>query len=128
LVKNQSAAIGTFVSEIDSYITAHAEPGSKLAGTAAMVFEGLKRLLPPVEQPEPQWLPVCPYLDDALGTLRSRADLIGIGQSFADFARNLRWYRRADAEKVGPAFAEGHANAIVAGPGGLKRAKPYRSA
>ncbi|WP_136644713.1 dimethylsulfonioproprionate lyase family protein [Tabrizicola sp. YIM 78059] len=63
-------------------------------------------------------LPVCDWIATALaGAPAGRADLAG---AFAALEGRLRWYRRGSASESEPAFWNGHANAVILGPGGLE--------
>lgn len=63
-------------------------------------------------------LPACDWIAPALGAVASeRADL---GRAFAALEQRLRWYRRGSAEESEQPFWNGHANAVILGPGGLE--------
>ena len=115
-----SAELDTFVSGVERYVAAHAAPGDALAITAATIFRNLDEAAPESDRPEPAWLPVCRHLDTALEALRTQAELARIARSVAAIAPALHWRRKSDAEGAEPGFAEGHANAVVIGPGGLR--------
>jgi hypothetical protein len=60
-------------------------------------------------------VPVCDWIGRALdGVAMARAEL---GAAFAALEGQLRWAPRAGSEG---AFREGHANAVILGPGGLE--------
>jgi quercetin dioxygenase-like cupin family protein len=46
--------------------------------------------------------------------------------AFGNLEPLLDWRRRPGAEAVGPAFADGHANAIIVGPDGLEASDEVR--
>lgn len=63
-------------------------------------------------------LPACDWIAPALGAVaRERADL---GLTFAALEQRLRWYRRGSADESEQPFWNGHANAVILGPGGLE--------
>jgi quercetin dioxygenase-like cupin family protein len=43
-----------------------------------------------------------------------------LAAAFSAVEGDLRWYRRKNAEAVGQPFLDGHANAMLIGPGGLE--------
>ena len=61
-------------------------------------------------------------LDAALAGLVARpSPLPELGAALAALAGGLSWYRRKNAEAVGQPFFDGHANAMLVGPGGLEQ-------
>lgn len=61
-------------------------------------------------------------LDAALGRLAAEpSPLPDLGAAFAAIEGGLAWYRRSNAEVLGQPFRDGHANAMLIGPGGLER-------
>ncbi len=73
-----------------------------------------------VSQSSPSWLPACESLATAVSRVitTTTSDLRELGRAIGDLAPHLGWYRRTGLA-TGPEFADGHANAIVVGPGGL---------
>jgi hypothetical protein len=66
----------------------------------------------------PERLPVCDWIGPALAQVPpARAAL---GQAFAGIEQSLAWKRRASAQKSEQTFWNGHANAVILGPGGLE--------
>lgn len=67
-------------------------------------------------------LPVCErQLDAALAGLASLpSPLPELASAFAAVEPQLRWERRAQAAELGNPFFDGHANAMLVGPGGLE--------
>ena len=64
-------------------------------------------------------LPVCDWIAPAVaGASPQRAALAG---AFAAIESRLHWVRRASARKSEQTFWNGHANAVILGPGGLER-------
>lgn len=85
------------------------------------IFDGLK-----TPQPErrdiARRLPVCDsHLEEALAVKTGRGALDRLVERFRVLEPQLEWKRRsADAETASGNFLAGHANALVAGPGGLE--------
>ncbi|MEO5614264.1 MAG: dimethylsulfonioproprionate lyase family protein [Cypionkella sp.] len=62
-----------------------------------------------------EWLPVCDWIAPAVA-----GNPGALAQSFANLAPELRWQRRASADPSDVAFWNGHANALILGPGGME--------
>ena len=62
-----------------------------------------------------EWLPVCDWIAPAVARNPG-----ALAHSFAKLAPGLRWQRRASADPSDAAFWNGHANALIFGPGGLE--------
>ncbi len=104
-------------------IQARAVPGSPAARATARIFDALAE---PVAQTYPAGgvarLPVCESIEPALANARRQTpSLAQLGDALAAIEPKLGWRRRPGAEALGPAFAEGHANAYVVGPDGIER-------
>ena len=69
----------------------------------------------------PNQLPVTRHLDAALDAAgAASANVQAHAMALRVLAPRLAWYRRPGADSVGAAFADGHANALVVGVGGLE--------
>lgn len=67
-------------------------------------------------------LPVCDWLDPAL-EIAAQGPRAALAQAFAAIAPGLIWRRRGSADPADAAFWNGHANAMILGPGGLEDRK-----
>ncbi|WP_454818181.1 dimethylsulfoniopropionate lyase [Labrys neptuniae] len=66
-------------------------------------------------------LPVCEQLDVALGIETGQATLDKLLQRFREVEPNLQWRRRPNNDSTASGnFDDGHANAMLLGPGGLE--------
>ncbi len=66
-------------------------------------------------------LPACSSLPQALRTAGSAAPaLAGIATAFKTLEPSLAWSRRDGGPSASANFMDGHANAMVAGPGGIE--------
>lgn len=66
-------------------------------------------------------LPVCEQLDVALGVETGHATLDKLLQRFREVEPDLQWRRRPNNDGTASGnFEEGHANAMLLGPGGLE--------
>ena len=68
-------------------------------------------------------LPACRQnVGAALGGLAAAASPVAeLASAFATLEAGLGWYRRNNAEALGQPFFDGHANAMLVGPGGLEQ-------
>ena len=64
-------------------------------------------------------LPVCGWIDAALEAAEGGARQ-GLADAFAPLVERLEWKRRLSADPADRVFWEGHANAMICGPGGLE--------
>lgn len=66
-------------------------------------------------------LPACQHLASACDPARfTEPDLAAVARSFSVLESSLTWYRRTGTMvAAGDGFADGHANAVIVGPGGL---------
>ena len=97
------------------------EAGTPAGGAAGRICGALAastgRIVPcVVEAP-----PACRYLGAALERARGVASVASLAEALSDLAPELAWRRRPGAEAHGEAFREGHANALIVGPGGLEQ-------
>lgn len=66
-------------------------------------------------------LPVCAHLKEALAVEAGAEDLARLIAAFRAVEPDLEWVRRASFDESASAnFPEGHANAMILGPGGLE--------
>ncbi|MDQ2065329.1 dimethylsulfonioproprionate lyase family protein [Xinfangfangia sp. CPCC 101601] len=67
----------------------------------------------------PLRLPVCDWVAPAL-ELANEGPRAALAAAFAGIAHQLQWTRRSSARPEDTAFWDGHANAVILGPGGLE--------
>lgn len=94
-------------------------PEAALLGRA---FGALRRARP-VEPGQEERLAVCDYLPAACRPESyEEQDLARLSASFLELDRHLCWRRRSGpSETASMGFGEGHANAMIIGPGGFER-------
>lgn len=68
--------------------------------------------------PAPERLPVCDWISPALATPPEQRS--ALAWAFAAIEQQLCWRRRATANVSERSFWNGHANAVILGPGGLE--------
>jgi len=120
-MQQRSTEVRNFFNRLEEAIADAAPPASPAARAAARIFAALTT---PAAKGDaaPVTLPVCRHVREATATLRGTATPAArLAEALDRLAPSLAWWRRPGAEAVGAAFAEGHANAVVAGPEGLER-------
>lgn len=112
-------ALSDLIARAETAIMAGGLPGADARRAAGEVFDrcrartGTPGLLPAAR------LPVCDWLEAAfaLGRDTPRAS---VARAFATLAPDLRWTRRKAIGAAAQPFRDGHANAMLCGPGGLE--------
>lgn len=92
--------------------------GERAKAAAGRVFDRLRARVGGASQVAPATLPVCAYLDAALGLSPPSRSQVAV--ALRALAPRLTWTRRSSARPEDGAFWDGHANAMLAGPGGLE--------
>lgn len=108
-----------FIEASEAAVMAAAEPGSPAEGVAREVFRRCHARVGGAQEVPPAMLPVCGWLEAALdsateGPRRAVADAL---EAMVD---RLEWERRDASDPANRAFHDGHANALILGPGGLE--------
>jgi Dimethlysulfonioproprionate lyase len=85
----------------------------------AKIFSALNAVAPTATNPGER-LPACSYLDEALDVRTSNRILLDLVATFTKIEPSLRWRRRLSEASASDNFFEGHANAMILGPGGLE--------
>ena len=94
----------------------------KNAGPAAkFVFDALRKSVGGQGNLAPERVLACDELDSALRLASTGpAPIPELAAAMSDLSPRLYWKRRNDAPPDGTSFYDGHANALVVGPGGLE--------
>lgn len=97
----------------------HDEPAQ---GMVTRSLAALERPGPPGDD-TPVRLPVCRHLEAACDPRAFvEPDLQAVARAFRGLDPSLAWRKRSgEAPLANAAYADGHANAMIAGPGGLER-------
>lgn len=103
----------------EAAVMASAVPGSPAEAVAREVFRRCHASVGRAQEVPPATLPVCGWLEAALdsaadGPRRAVADAL---EALAD---RLEWERRDAADPANRSFYDGHANALILGPGGYE--------
>jgi quercetin dioxygenase-like cupin family protein len=102
-------------------IARRASPSESVCRAGARIFSALARPEPRATATVPSRLPACDYLAAALAAARAAGgDVASLADAFATIEPSLTWRRRPGAEDAAPDFRDGHANAVIVGPGGLE--------
>ena len=116
----RSQALQVFLSGLRDAIETGRPPRS-VSAMASRIFDTLESLGETNSAEVPIRLPVCRYVDQALAIARAAGGSIkNLAESLRGIEPFLTWSRRQGADEVLTDFAEGHANAMVVGPGGLE--------
>ena len=107
----RTQALADFLAAVETGLRVTQGVAAEVAATAVARWRGAEG----VAQAGSARLPVCDWIAPALA-----AYPCALTQSFAGIAQDLRWYRRSSARPEDVAYWNGHANAMVLGPGGLE--------
>ncbi|HEY9344998.1 MAG TPA: dimethylsulfoniopropionate lyase [Inquilinus sp.] len=95
-------------------------PGPEARASLQRIAAALATPAPKRDRPGSH-LPVCAHLDAALAVAVPRSSLDRLVHAFRAIEPDLEWVRRASYDETASAnFVDGHANAMILGPGGLE--------
>lgn len=96
---------------------------ARTAAAAGRVFARLAARVGEMVAPRPARLPVCHHhLDAAWSAMAALpSPLPELAAAFAGVEGRLTWERRKGADPANKSFYDGHANAMLIGPGGLEQ-------
>jgi hypothetical protein len=95
-------------------------PGPEARASLQRIAVALATPAPKRDRPGSR-LTVCAHLDTALAVETPRASLDRVIHAFRAIEPELEWVRRASYDQTASAnFVDGHANAMIFGPGGLE--------
>jgi len=117
----RSDALSRFIDAARDTLFALVEAGTPAGDATERISDALAASTGRIVPSEAEAPPACRYLDTALGRARCVASIASLAEAFSDLVPELAWRRRAGAEAHGEAFREGHANALIVGPGGLEQ-------
>lgn len=114
----RDAGVQRFLDAAEGALKASAAPGSAAALAGARVFARCREAVGAAGGVAAM-LPVCDWIDPALeaadgGPRQGLADAVGA------LVERLEWKRRLSADPADRVFWDGHANAMICGPGGLE--------
>ena len=117
----RSAALSRFLEAADDALAELTEAGTPAGDAAARISGALAASTGTLVPSEAEAPPACRHLGAALGRARGVASIASLAEAFSDLVPELAWRRRPGAEAHGEVFREGHANALIVGPGGLEQ-------
>ena len=103
----------------EAAIARRAPEGSATARAAAKVFGALRDRHGEAAAGSSR-LPVCRHLGAVYAVGAGSSTVSGLLQAFTGLELELRWRRRTSADPRNRTFWDGHANAMIVGPGGLE--------
>ncbi len=109
-----------FLEAAEAALTASAAPGSAAALAGERVFSRLRDGVGAEGGAVAAQLPVCGWIEAALKAAEG-GPRQGLADAFAALVERLEWKRRASADPADRVFWDGHANAMICGPGGLEQ-------
>lgn len=108
-----------FLYATQAALRASAVAGSPVERAVERVFDRVRGGVGPESSAAPVTLPVVAHLPAALARTRG-AGRIAVADALGAIAPGLRWTRRSLASPSDTAFWNGHANALILGPGGIE--------
>ena len=106
----RSSAVQEFLNAAETSLKRVTGPGADVAQQVVARWKD-----PRPSHAQPVRLPVCDWIVPALATQDGP-----LARSFARIEGQLSWGRRKTADPANLAFWDGHANAVILGPGGLE--------
>ncbi|MBI2719296.1 MAG: transcriptional regulator [Rhizobiales bacterium] len=98
-----------------------AEALSGAAPAACRIFAAIGEFAGASRPIVPQRLPVCDRLEEALNIAAGGPpSVMALAVAIAALSPDLCWQRRKGADREPESFFDGHANALVVGPGGIE--------
>jgi len=113
------AALQRFLDAAAAAVSAAAVPGSPAALAAGKVFSRAGSSPGSLGAAKAERLPVCRHLDAALAGAATTS-VSAVDAAFQQIEPAFRWTRRSTADPQDAVFWNGHANAVILGPGGLE--------
>lgn len=107
-----------FLEAAEADLRASAAVGSAAALAGERVFARCRGRVG-VAGAVPAQLPVCGWIDPALEAAEG-GPRQGLADAFGALVERLEWKRRVSADPADHVFWDGHANAMICGPGGLE--------
>lgn len=117
----RSDALSLFLDATRDTLRTLLEAGTPAGDAAERIFGALATSTGPIVPDEVDPPPACRYLGAALSRARGVVSVASLAAAFSNLVSELAWRRRPGAEVHGEDFSEGHANALIVGPGGLEQ-------
>jgi quercetin dioxygenase-like cupin family protein len=118
---HRDAKLQIFYDFTETAIHRRADTCANAGSAAKRIFDALRTRVGDQGNFAPERLPVCNALESALHVASAGPTPIpALAAALSELSPRLRWQRRNSAPPDGTSFHDGHANALVAGPGGLE--------
>ena len=117
----RSDALSRFLDTARDTLFALVEAGTPAGDAATRISGALTASTGTIVPSEAEAPPACRHLDAALERARGKASIASLAEALSDLVPELAWRRRPGVEAHGEVFREGHANALIVGPGGLEQ-------
>jgi hypothetical protein len=118
---HRDAKLQLFYDLTETAISRRAETCANALPAAKPVFDALRMSVGDQGNSVPERLPVCDALGSALLLASAGpAPIPDLAAALNDLSPHLQWKRRNSSSPNGMSFHDGHANTLVAGPGGLE--------
>lgn len=115
----RDAGLGQFLEAAEAAVTVSAPEGSAAGMAAGRVFSRCRERVGGASGTAAARLPVCDWIAPALAGA-ARGPRAKVADAFGALMDRLEWKRRLSADPADRAFWDGHANAMIFGPGGLE--------
>jgi hypothetical protein len=117
---DRDGGLQRFLDRMEQAIAAGAKTAEQRA-VGAKVFSALRERAGHASCPTPHQVAGCRLLEELFGNIAAEAPPVAeLGAVLATLSPRLVWYRRANADPAHQPFYDGHANATIAGTGGLE--------
>jgi quercetin dioxygenase-like cupin family protein len=126
MISPRSPDLQSFLTAAGAAIRNGTHATSPAARAAERIFTALQVPSPESGSPASGRLPVCRYLDSALDHAREHRPTGALADAFGTIEPKLSWSVRAGAEREGPQFVNGHANADIVGLEGIEIRRDVR--
>ena len=120
-MRHRDSKLQTFYDLTETAVLARAETCESSGPAAKPVFDALRKSVGGQGKFAPGRVPACDALDSALHLASTGpAPVPALAAALSDLSSELQWKRRNNAPPDGSSFHDGHANALVVGPGGME--------
>jgi hypothetical protein len=117
----REAKLQRFYDFTETAIAKRAETCANAGPAAKLIFDALRTSIGSQSNLVPERLPACDALESAVDLANTGPTPIPeLATVLNDLSPRLQWKRRNGSSPDGASFHDGHANALVAGPGGLE--------
>ena len=120
-MEQRDATLQAFYDLTETAVLRRADTCKSAGPAAKLVFDALRKNAGGQGGVTPERLPVCDALESALHVASTGpAPIPQLASALNGLSPLLQWKRRKGSAPDGTNFYDGHANALVAGPGGLE--------